>query len=172
MTSNRKAVSYGDWNLPYMEALATFTESEARRRDVSGEEYWVLLGGQERPDQVIRVSAGRVNVLIVWLDEHLREVLTYLFVPEDKSRRDDHAQRLFLEQVHFKAYGSDDPFAQPVEVGATFFEHDGSAYHSQDLGNGLEEGRTGPMDPAEAERMLFEPHPSFGDWASIARRER
>jgi len=165
-------VSYGMWNLPYNKLKGSLSVADARQLDQDRGRYWVLFGDPVRPKQVIEIQEGRVDILVVWLDEHLREALTYLFVPEDKTRRDDHTQRLFLEQVHFKAYDSDDPFAEPVQAGGTYFNHDGSAYHSQDLGNGHEEARTEPMDPAEAERLLFEPHPTFGHWDSIARRDR
>ncbi|PRY56106.1 hypothetical protein BCF74_12056 [Knoellia remsis] len=166
-------VSYAHWLLGYGRARDRYTTAEAHHRDEAGEEYWVLFGDPERPRQVIQVSERHLDYLVVWLDEELREVLTYLFVPVDKENPQDFSKGLFLEQVHFKEYDSPDlDSAFPSRAGGTYFEHDGSAFHVQNLGNGREESETGPMDPAEAQRLLFEPHPTFGDWTSIARRDR
>lgn len=164
---------FGLWNLAYQELKESLTAQQAADRDKEGKEYWVLVGDPNLPKQVIRFSENRVNVLVAWLDSELREVLTYLFVPRMPSGQPGSAVDLFLEQVHFSEYDSTglDSY-QPSRAGASFFKPDGSAYHTQDLGDGPVEGRTGPMDPAEAEQLLFEPNPTFGDWDSIARRER
>ena len=173
MTDQR--VSYGRWLLGYGELYEPYSEQEARRRDAAGEEYWVIFGDPDHPWKVMQVSPGKVDYYVVWLDHLLRPISTHLFVPEDDNDRDNWDQRLFLQQVHFKEYDDDipPPRTGAARAGGSYFSHDGSAYHARNLGNGRETGESPPMDPAQADLLLFEDHyPVFGEWDSITRLHR
>ncbi len=170
-------VSYGVWNLPYGELGYVLDEEEARRRDAAGEEYWVIFGDPAHPEKVLQVAPEKVHYKVVWLDDLNRITLLYLFVPEDDNHHEGRAQRLFLEQLHYKEFDPGDreppPHIDSAAAGTSYFEHDGSAYHTTVNGQEHYEGHSDPMEPDQATHILFEPaYPVFGEWDRITRKDR
>ena len=167
------SISYGDWNVPYGELAETYTEDEARARDVAGLEYWVLVGDPQSPTAVMKVAIRRVQFAVYFLDDLLRTTTTTLFVPEDKESKSDPNGRLFLEQAHWAEYDHQTPPPEDEadRAGGMYFNHDGSFWATQRTERGHEEANE-QLPPDQAASYLWEPVPAFGDWASILRFER
>ncbi len=150
-----ETISYGRWGLAYGNLKERYTEEEARSRDAAGEGYWVIFGDPAHPEKVLQVAPEKVQYKVAWLDDLNRITLSYLFVPEDKEHRENWAQRLFLEQVHYKEYDPGDREPPPRS------------------GEDRYEGHSDPMEPDQATHILFEPaYPVFGEWDRITRKDR
>ncbi len=172
-----ETISYGRWGLAYGNLKERYTEEQARSRDAAGQEYWVIFGDPAHPEKVLQVAPEKVQYKVAWLDDLNRITLSYLFVPEDKEHRENWAQRLFLEQLHYKEFDPGDREPPPrigsAAAGTSYFEHDGSAYHLTRRGADRYEGHSDPMEPDQAAHILFEPaYPVFGEWDRITRKDR
>lgn len=166
-------ISHGDWNVPYGELAETYTEDEARARDVAGLEYWVLVGDPQSPTVAMKVAVRRVHYAVYYLDDLRRMTTRTLFVPEDKENRSDPNGRLLLEQAHWKEYDHRDPppQGQATLAGGMYLKHDGSFWATRETEHGNEAANE-QLPPDQAAYYLWEPVPAFGDWASILRFER
>lgn len=154
-------VTYAErWWQRKRKATGPLTEEEARRRHESGELYVAVLGDPERPDAAVevRLEAGFVGVRL--LDDQGREYLTYLF-GRDPAASDD----LFLEQATWREFDGDE-----VVRGDTYhFKKDGTAVVER-VDYATKEAETAELRPDVSSN--WEPVPEFGQYESIARRDR
>ena len=95
------AVTYAErWSKRKGEVVRPLAEEDARERHERGELYTVLVGDPGRPRAYleVRLEAGFVGVH--FLDDELRNHLTYLFTRPPEEQGD-----LFLEQISRRGYG-------------------------------------------------------------------
>jgi hypothetical protein len=156
------AVTYAErWSKRKGEVVRPLAEEDARERHERGELYTVLVGDPGRPRAYleVRLEAGFVGVH--FLDDELRNHLTYLFTRPPEEQGD-----LFLEQISRRVY--DDAgdlthdehyvFDPPDRAHVKKRDHVAQAAETYDLETDLSENH--------------EPPPEFGRYESIARVER
>ena len=156
-----RTVSYAErWSNRARRAVDPLDADTAHERHASGALYTAVLGDPDHPDAYleVRLEAGFVGVH--FLDDRLRNSMSYLFAREPGSEGD-----LFLEQVTRREY--DD--GELVLGEAYFFERDGSArVEKKDYRRDEVETYEVRSDPS----ANWEPVPEFGRYESIARVER
>ena len=155
-------VTYADrWSNRKGRMVRPLTEDEAQGRHDRGQLYTAVLGDSERPEAYleVRLEAGFVGVH--FLDEKLRNHLTYLFTRSPEGQGD-----LFLEQVTRRVYNdSGDPTHDEHYV----FEGPNQA-HVEKRDHATQEAETYDLETDLSQN--HEPPPAFGDYDSIARVER
>ena len=161
-SSSAATVNYGErWTDLGNYIVDPLDAEAARERHERGRLYAAILGDPERPwaHLDVRLEVGYVGV--EFLDEQLREDLSYTF-----SRAPDSEGDLFLEQATWRSYDSSgDRFSAEHYI----FEPPNLA-HVAKLDYVADEQETSDVETDLAQN--WEPVPAFGEYESIARRER
>jgi len=156
-------VSYGEqWSSVSLEIVDPLDPQTARRRHERGVRYTAILGDPEHPWAFLEVRLEVPCIDVNFLDQELREDLGYTF-----GRAPDSEGGLFLEQATWTFYGSSSGEVEYEEI-YVFEAPDLAQLTRCDYVTDEEESFLGHADLAENR----EPVPAFGDYASIARRER
>jgi hypothetical protein len=153
------------WNDILKKPLDPITAEEARRLDADHDYYTVILYEDSTPRRYVEVNWGEAYLGVYFLDEQLREQLTYAF-----RRIDD--ERMFLDEVLRWEYPDDQAMAMS---GATLTD---SVRYSQD-GTVQREVRDDVAQEVRRQKFAdvpldvnWEPVPQFGDWERVSRRDR
>lgn len=133
----------------------------ARQRHERGELYAAILGDPEHPwaHLNVRLEVGYVDV--TFLDEQLHEDLSYTFTREPESAGD-----LFLEQATLTSYDDSGEISHDEHY---IFEWP-NITHVRKRDYTANEQETYSVEADLAQN--YEPAPAFGEYQSIARRER
>jgi hypothetical protein len=164
--TERMEVTYCEgWDPAARAIVGALPAAVARERDEAGEQYAVLLSADERPYALIEV-AWRSHYAGVWFfDQALRRAVKYEF----RRLADD---RLFLLETVERRYQSPDEaeFFSAAWRRACRYSPEGRSRETLEP-EGKGGGRTdrGIETPVET---VWEPSPRFGEWASLARRDR
>jgi hypothetical protein len=154
------AITYCErWSGKQKAPIVPLIEDEARARHEHGELYTAVLGDHEMP-KLVEVSFNEGYIGVRWLEAHGKDVLRYAFRPQE--------DRWFLTEVSVNTVSAEGRVAKSE---STLFKPDGSAQLTiVDNANGVVEVR----DPTTGNDLsaLWEDTPEFGDYDSIARRER
>jgi hypothetical protein len=141
------------------------SEAAARRRDGRGQPYLVVFGDPRRPDALIEVNWS-LDYLGTWfLDDKLRRNLKYAFTRVD-------AKTLFLEQIILWEYPEDAvrDLNTATNVTTLTYNQDGVVHEAIDdsVAETVEVISRSDM----ALDINWEQVPKFGDWSSVAQRNR
>jgi hypothetical protein len=138
----------------------------ARRRDGQGEQYAVVLGTPHRPRALIELSWRHHYAAVWFFDERLRRAAKQEF----RRLRGD---RLFLVESTEWRYTTAEQaeFDATAHVRSRRLSPDGTGRQTDRYPSGSEFAirEMGLKEPVDG---LWEPVPRFGDWASLARRNR
>lgn len=157
--AHRHAVRYGErWHARDRDVIHPLTVDQARARHETGELYTAVLGEGDEPVVVeVFLQDGYVGVRFV--ESHGRDGLFYAF------RRQ--GERLFLTEAKVSTVGAD---GTVLRSEATMMEPDGTVQVRRvDRRTGLREVSAPTTSDVS---MCWEEVPAFGDYASIARRDR
>jgi hypothetical protein len=156
------------WNSRRNRVGVALTEGEARARNASGEEFIAVLRSAGGGQPVLVTVSGETDVITVtFRDRHGRQNLKYWFGKVDGD------ERLFLRTVMFWEYPSDDPKlrqSEATKVEETAFRPDG--YVKRVVIDSVEQEKETTEYNSVPVDGNWEPVPEFGDYWSIARRER
>ncbi|GAB7052299.1 hypothetical protein [Catenuloplanes indicus] len=147
------------WNFRRHEPVYPISASAAAARDARGDHYAVALPGPDRPAAVLEIAWRQDHAGVWFLDDRGRQTLLYEF-----RRIGD---RLFLHSVTEWDYGGND---SAVRVCERRFREDGQVRRivtDDDAPEHVTEDRWEADVAAH-----WEPVPRFGEWASLARRDR
>ena len=140
-------------------ALESYTAEEARSRHESGDLYCVLVGSPQAPEAFLEVVKGTAGVS--WLDEHLRENLSYNFQALEPGR-------LFLAMAVSREF-----------VGQSEQVAEGSTYTFKPSGTvAIRRETFAPSHRAEIAESVqdvsgnWDVFPHFGEYSSLLRVER
>ena len=152
-------IRYGDrWHKKNNGPMHSLTEEQARERHEAGDPYIAIIGEGEQP-VVVEVSLKTGYVGVRFIKSHGRAGLVYVF------RR--HGDRLFLSEVDVDTLSED---GRVVRSEVTMIKPDGTV--DVRLIDNVE-GTLETTPPHETDvSMCWEDIPSFGEYASITRRER
>jgi hypothetical protein len=156
------------WNYRRNRPGQVLSEEEARLKDAAGDEYTAVMPprpGTTRPVLVTPVWQTGV-VVVTFIDEFDRRAVEYVF-----SKKDD--TRLFLDDVHMWTYPNDEPrlllSAATVRERVSYYTDGYVKRVITNVGEHYKETIEYRDVPVESN---WEPIPTFGDYASIARFER
>ncbi len=160
-------VSYCErWNNRLAEPIEPISEEEARRRYEKGPWFTVVIGDPPIPHCFIEINWENDYMGVNFLDEAGSTRCVYAFTRVDDSR-------MFLDQATFWQYPKDGKYHPMFEaelIEAFFYRQDGTATHE------VRDEITGEVTLADHAGVPldinWEPVPEFGDWASVARRDR
>ncbi|RDI64530.1 hypothetical protein [Nocardia pseudobrasiliensis] len=147
------------------QATEPLSQAQARSLDLAGEWYTVVYGEPAAPAAILQVVRGNRHIDVTFPDDHGRPVLTFDFRQIDDDR-------MFLTTVTRWEYGADSArsMSDADVVDKLSYREDGTVH--RDLRDQRTHERT-TTDFAEVDvNGNWEPVPVFGDWASIARRDR
>jgi hypothetical protein len=156
------------WNVRRKRPGVTLSEAEARARHAKGDEYTAVIAPPAGNGYPILVTPVWKNdfVAVTFLDEVGRQYMEYSFTRNDETR-------LFLDRVFIWTYPDDDPklhLADSVKREDIRYREDGYVKRivideTESIKDTTEYSGV-PVDDN------WEPVPEFGDYRSIARRER
>ncbi|GGM10420.1 hypothetical protein [Micromonospora yangpuensis] len=155
------------WNVRRNRVGVALSEDEARGRDAAGEQFIAALRPRgSRQPVLVTVSGQTDTISVTFRDQHGRQNLKYWFVKADD-------ERLFLRTVMLWEYPNDDPKlrqSEATKVEELSFRPDG--YVQRIVMDHVERMKdTYEYDDVPVADN-WEPVPEFGDYWSIARRER
>jgi hypothetical protein len=160
MSSTDVTVSYCErWNNKQKTPIFPMSSDEAQARHDSGELYTAVLGDHETPT-IVEVFLGEGYVGVRWLEPHGKDAMRYAF-----RRADD---RLFLSEVAINTVSAE---GKVVEAESTLIKPDGTVEVSL-FDNVNRRVKTAAPTTGNDVTAMWEDIPQFGDYASIARRER
>lgn len=152
------------WSNESRSATDVMTAEAARARDAAGESYCVVLGDVKSPDAVIEVVPENDYINVSFIDEEGRTHMAYGF-----EKFDD--KTFFMDDVTLWSYpegARDESEASRVE--SLEYRPDGYGKYTVDDDSSetvqVSERTEVPL------RQNWEPAPQFGEWASIARKDR
>jgi hypothetical protein len=158
MSTKREQVTFWEgWHRHAREPVGSLSAEQAERRERNGRLYLVLLGNPEQPRCFIEVNGDFFGVS--FLDEKKREHLMYTFEELEP-------QKLFLSEAIYREFGASSTIVQ------------GTAYRFTPGGQATVEHSEPPFNRSTITDVEidvsknWEPKPVFGDYASIARKER
>jgi hypothetical protein len=144
------------------------TEEEAQACNATGEQFIAALRWLGSPQPVLVTVSGETDVITVtFRDQHGRHSLKYWFGKVDND------ERLFLRTAMSWEYPSDDPKLRQsaaTKVEDTSFRPDG--YVKRVVLDGVENIKETTEYNSVPVADNWEPVPEFGNYWSIARRER
>lgn len=147
------------WFRAKKRALESYTTAQAQALHESGELYCALIGSPTTPICFLEVKRGFVGV--GFLDEKLREVLSYSFQEGEPSK-------LFLSMATHREFESN---SDTVLKGTSYiFSLDGKPITRRE-----EFSPSHKLDSAESTTDIsdnWEPFPKFGSYSHLARAER
>jgi hypothetical protein len=156
------------WNSRRNRVGVPLTEEEARARNAAGEQFIAALRPKGSRQPVLVTVAGETDVIAVtFRDQHGRQNLKYWFGKVDND------ERLFLRTVMFWEYPNDDPQlhqSAATNVEEVLFRPDG--YVKRVVRDSVEQVKETTEYNSVPVADNWEPVPDFGDYWSIARRER
>lgn len=154
------------WDARSRGIVGLLPAAAARQRDARGEQYAVLLGAPQRPRVLVEVSWRHGYAAVWFFDGRLRRTAKHGF----RRLTDD---RLFLVESTEWTYATAEQaeFDAAAHVRSRWLSPDGTGRETVRYPPGSEwaVGETGLKVPVDG---LWEPVPRFGDWASLARRNR
>jgi hypothetical protein len=146
------------WFFARKRATEIWDESTARAAHEARTPYAAVLGSVTSPHVVVTVMGECVAVS--FLDNCLREHVDYEFYEKQPGR-------LFMSRAVFRKYVGDSDKVREAEV-HTLREDGHVTVGREDLLKRVAESMETQTDPS----IFWEPYPTFGDYASIARLER
>jgi hypothetical protein len=152
------------WSDPFYEPVDPMSADDAQVLDRQGEPYAVALGVPDSPAVMIEVAWKKAHLGVWFTDEQGRQDLHYAFTKVADGR-------LFLAEVTSWTYSDGSVFLFEASVVETIsFRADGYVRHTIDGGsmNSTDVFEYSGI-PVEAN---WEPVPTFGEWGSVARRDR
>lgn len=170
MATTGEIVYCHSWNFRRRRVGIPLTEAEARARDAAGEAFMAVVPAPTDPYPVL-VDVVRQNrhIAVTFLDRHGRPSLKYHFDEVDRSS----APTMFLRGVYLWGYPSDDPrlrLSQSSRLETYTYREDG--YARRVVVDEIEHYKDTTEWSEVPVGTNWEPVPSFGDYRSIARRER
>lgn len=152
------------WSNELRSATDVITPDKARARDEAGESYCVVLGDTTSPDAVIEVVPENDYINVSFIDGEGRPYMAYGFEKFDEKT-------FFMDEVVVWSYpegARDESEANRVE--SLEYRPDGYGKHTVDDDSSetiqVTERTEVPL------RQNWEPAPQFGQWSSIARKDR
>lgn len=156
------------WNSRRNRVGVPLSEADARARNATGEQFIAVVREKAGSQPALVTVSGENDVITVtFRDRHGRQNLKYWFGKVD----DD--ERLFLRTVMFWEYPSDDPKlrqSDATKVEDTSFRPDG--YVKRVVMDSVEQVKETTEYNSVPVADNWEPVPEFGNYWSIARRER
>lgn len=161
ISSTNVTVTYCErWNNKQKQPIFPMSEDEARARHDAGQLYTVVLGDWSSP-VLVELFLKDKYVGVRWLEQHGKDALRYAFRLQDDGR-------LFLSEV---AFNTVDDNGKVVESESTLIKPDGTVQVS--LFNNVDRTvKAGEPTPGKDVAAMWEDVPAFGNYESIARRER
>jgi hypothetical protein len=157
------------WNYRRRRIGIALTEADARTRDTAGEAFMAVVPVSGPHPALVDVAWENQCIAVTFLDPHGRKSLKYFFYKVNRSG----GSAMFLRTAYLWEYPSDDPRLRESESTKreTYsYREDGHARRV--VVDEIEQYK----DTAEWSEVPidknWEPVPSFGDYWSIARRER
>lgn len=155
----RKIYFCKSWFAAKRKPTEIWTEKQAKTASQAGRPYTVLVDSMERPFCVLNFASRFVG--IDFLDEYLRETLTYHF-------REVSSSRLFLSMATHREFESN---SDKVISGTTYmFGEDGNVKMRREFF--LPEYRLETGESKADVGANFSPVPEFGEYDEIIRIER
>ena len=140
-------------------ALEPYTAEQARRRHESGDLYCVLVGFPEAPTAFLEIVRGSVGVS--WLDERLRETLSYNFQALESAR-------LFLTMAVAREFVGQ---SEQVAQGTVYtFSPAGAVAIRREMFSPSH--RVELADSSQDVSGNWEPLPEFGEYSSLLQVDR
>jgi hypothetical protein len=152
------------WSDPLHEPEDPMSADLAQVLDRRGEPYAVALGIPACPDVMIEVDWKNSHLGVWFSDDEGRRDLHYAFTRVDCTR-------LFLAEITLWTYPEGAVFLFEASVVETIsFREDGHVKQT------IDDGSVGSITVFEYAgvplQTNWEPVPTFGDWTSVARRDR
>jgi hypothetical protein len=152
------------WNNPLHEPVETLSADVAQLLDQRGEPYAVALGAPGCLDVLIEVDWKNSHLGVWFSDEVGRRDLHYAFTRADNTR-------LFLAEVTLWTYPEGAVFLFEASIVETIsFREDGCVKQT------IDDSSADSIKVFEYSGVPvhtnWEPIPIFGDWTSVARRDR
>jgi hypothetical protein len=152
------------WSDPLHEPDDPMSADAARVLDRQGEPYAVALATPASADVLIEIDWKHSHLGVWFSDEEGRRDLHYAF-----TRVDD--KRLFLAEITLWTYPDGAAFLFEASIVETIsFREDG--YVRQTIDDSSVDGVSVYEYSGVPMNTNWEPMPAFGDWASVARRDR
>lgn len=152
------------WSDPLHEPVDPMSSDFAQLLDRRGEPYAVALSILACPDVMIEVNWKNSHLGVWFSDEEGRRDLHYAFTRVDDAR-------LFLAEITLWTYPADAVFLFEASVVETVsFREDG--YVKQTIDDGTADSINVFEYSGVPVETNWEPVPAFGDWTSVARRDR
>lgn len=169
-TSGQHSIEYCvDWNFAQKDTLRPLTERQAMARHRNGQRFTAILRSEPQaicPTLVTVVGKNRF-IGVVFTDEYGRESMEYSFFQKSDGR-------YFLSDIKIYTYADNDPlltFTEAAVVESVHLNPDGTG--NRRIDNRLERHLdTVRYNGLPVDETSWEPEPEFGDYHSIARRER
>ncbi|MFE3442564.1 hypothetical protein ACFXNW_06000 [Nocardia sp. NPDC059180] len=153
------------WNFRRARAMDVLTADQARELDAAGQWYTVVLGEETAPGAILEVARGNRHITTNFLDEQGRQALAYDFRAVDD-------ERMFMGVVTRWGFGTADArsISEADMVDVLAYRADGVVRRT--VRDGREQQRRVTDFHDVRVDLNWEPVPAFGDWTSIARRDR
>jgi hypothetical protein len=146
------------WFFARKRATEMWDEATARAAHEAGAPYAALLGSIASPYAVVTFMGD--CLVVSFLDNRSRDHIDYEFYEK-------HSGRLFMSRAVFRKYVGDSDTVREAEV-YTIREDGHVTVGREDLAKQVAESKETHTDVSS----FWEPYPTFGDYASIARLER
>jgi hypothetical protein len=154
------------WNPELKEVIDPISEDQARKQwETGGDPFEIVLGDPADPTATINANSPSQGFLVNFLDELGRKELSY-----GVEHRDDGP--MFVHSVTTWTWDTPDQRdpSEASQIETVDYRDDGYARKTVDRAGDanyhVTEYRDVPLD------INWEPVPEFGDWASLARRNR
>lgn len=153
------------WSFRTQRVTDPLTVEQAAKLDAAGEWYTVVLGALTAPTAILDVVRGNRHIDVTFPDDRGRQVLTYDFRQVDDDT-------MFLTTMTRWEYGDEQARTiSQADVVDKFSYRDDGTVHREVRDVRARERRTTDFSGVDVS-INWEPVPAFGDWESIARRER
>jgi hypothetical protein len=153
------------WNFADDHPIDELTPGQAQQRANASELFTVAVGDPRRPDAVIEVNWKNDYVGVWFFDDRGRRATHYTFMRQDDTR-------MFMTEVAGWSYpdGAGRALNEANVINTFSYQTDGFVRRviKDKVANEETVKRYADVDIA----MNWEPVPSFGDWASVARYDR
>jgi hypothetical protein len=155
------------WNWRQHRPGVSLSEADARALDAQGEQFIAVLRPVgERQPVLVTVSWQTDCITATFFDDHARMNLKYWFFKVDDSR-------MFLRDVSVYDYPNDEPrLRQGAATRLEQLQYREDGYAHRTLINKTEQYKDTSEFRDVPVQKNWEPVPAFGDYCSIARRER
>lgn len=152
------------WSDQLHEPTGIMSQEDAHALDRQGEPYAVVLGAPTSPEAVVEVAWKNAHLGVWFIDENGRRHLHYSFTKVDDIR-------LFLSTITSWTYpdGAEFLFEASVVETVTFRE---DSYMRREIDDSSKNNVNVSEYSDVPIETNWEPVPTFGNWASVARYNR